>query len=141
MNILKYYPYRRLYYLICPWKFVSQTFRNIKYAWQRATRGYCDYDRYSIDSWFFYTVEPMLREFKEHCYSHPYDLTEDEWSACLSEIIAAFEEANRNFDNPYDIETEAEACFNFMREEVERQVAARQRALQLFARHIENLWD
>ena len=37
----------------------------IKYKFQRAKKGYCDKDLYSIDGWFTTTFPKMLNEFAE----------------------------------------------------------------------------
>lgn len=39
-------------------------FRSLKWAWQRATRGYCDLDTYDIGDWFLNTLPDMLESIK-----------------------------------------------------------------------------
>jgi len=56
------WPLSRKYYLTHPWQWLSQLRKNVKYAWQRATRGYCDTDVWNMDSWMLALLPPMLRE-------------------------------------------------------------------------------
>lgn len=44
---------------------------NIKYKFQRAKKGYCDQDLFSIDAWFMEIFPKMLQEFAECTNSHP----------------------------------------------------------------------
>ena len=39
-----------------PWKLPRFVFENIKYSWQRITKGYCDKDLWNIDDWFIITL-------------------------------------------------------------------------------------
>lgn len=42
-------------------------FREIKFYYQRITKGYSDRDLYNMDSWFIDTIPNMLRDFvKQH---------------------------------------------------------------------------
>lgn len=45
----------------------------IKYKFQRAKKGYCDNDVYSIYDWFLEIFPKMLREFAEKTISYPSD--------------------------------------------------------------------
>ena len=57
-----------------PWRIfdlAKQLGHDIKWAHQRIWRGYCDYDRFSIDDWFMRIMPKMLEEFKRTRHSSP----------------------------------------------------------------------
>lgn len=88
MNILKNYPYAKGYYLTRPWKIVSQTFRNIKFAWQRITKGYCEYDYWNIDCYLLKLLPELFDDFRRNLHGHPCSFTEEEWdNFLLKEVI------------------------------------------------------
>ena len=62
MNVLFNYPYRPQYYLTHPHIFFRHLKYNIRDAWQRITRGYCDSDVFNMDYWFLDIMPPMLRD-------------------------------------------------------------------------------
>lgn len=45
--------------------------QEIKFKFQRAKKGYCDYDLYSIDEWFINIFPKMLNEFIDCTCGHP----------------------------------------------------------------------
>lgn len=53
-------------------------FKNIKYCYQRITRGYCDADLWDMDGWFLITVPNMLKAFAKNHMGHP-SAFEMEW--------------------------------------------------------------
>ena len=89
---------------------IKQFFRNIKYAWQRATRGFCDQDWWNLDIYYTTLFVKSLRHLATHNMGHPYDMDEDKWNAWLRETADEFykslEETN-SFENPYAEEAEA----------------------------------
>ena len=57
-----------------PWqigRLLKQIARDIKWSHQRIWKGYCDYDLFSIDSWFMKVMPRMLRKFKETRHGSP----------------------------------------------------------------------
>lgn len=95
----------------------------IERADQRARRGYCDTDLYSIRDWFLSIIPDMLLEYKdsrnsspcigedgEHITtgeSHDYDFYSKNWDKILDRMIFLFREANEDTcskKNPYDEE-------------------------------------
>ena len=44
------------------WDNIKDFFRGFKYTYQRATKGYCDYDLFSISDWFLEMFPNMLKE-------------------------------------------------------------------------------
>lgn len=88
MNILKNYPYAKRYYLTHPWKIISQTFRNIKFAWQRITKGYCEYDYWNIDCYLLKLLPELFDDFRKNLHGYPCSFTKEEWdNFLLKEVI------------------------------------------------------
>ena len=56
---------------------VGDFFRSIKWAWQRATKGYCDLDTYGVGDWFLNTLPDMLESIKNKRVSFPSVLLEE----------------------------------------------------------------
>ena len=56
---------------------VGDFFRSIKWAWQRATKGYCDLDTYGVGDWFLNTLPDMLESIKNNRVSFPSALLEE----------------------------------------------------------------
>ena len=51
-------------YIKTPITTIKGFFKNLKWAWQRATKGYCEKDVWNIDSWFLSIIPYMLEELK-----------------------------------------------------------------------------
>ena len=54
-----------------PWKIPGLVLRNIKYSFQRITKGYCDKDLWNIDYWFMNLMPDMLQQFKDTKHGSP----------------------------------------------------------------------
>lgn len=107
-----------------PWKIPGFLLKNIKYSWQRITKGYCDMDLWSIDDWFMGVMPDMLQQFKDTKHGSPVSLGKDyvnengilcndschdEWNRILEQMIFLFREMNRDTcqkKNPYEKEHE-----------------------------------
>ena len=92
-----------------PWKLPRFVFENMKYSWQRITKGYCDKDLWNIDGWFMDIMPNMLQQFKENRNGSPSvlgsdyvnadgircnDTCHEEWDKILDEMIFLFKEMN-----------------------------------------------
>ena len=77
---------------------ISQFFRSLKWAYQRATRGYADCDVWSIDIWFLSIIPNMLRDLEGFGNSYPIGKTPIEWRATLREMARCFENAGKEPD-------------------------------------------
>lgn len=93
-----------------PWKMLGLVLRNIKYSFQRVTKGYCDKDLWNIDYWFMNLMPDMLQQFKETKHGFPscLETTEyvgeqeiscnneyhAEWDRILDNMIFLFREMN-----------------------------------------------
>ncbi len=87
-----------------PIRTIKSFFTSIKWAWQRATRGYCERDLWSVSDWFLSTLPNMLEDAKTACIGYPVELEEREWNEILSQLTFLLREANENTCskvNPY----------------------------------------
>ena len=99
MNCFTYFPYRAHYYLLRPHKFIKGCFCNLKMAWQRATKGYCDFDAYDIRTWFSEIMPGILIRMSEKTHSYPTYMTYDQWVETLREIASLLGE--KHYENEY----------------------------------------
>ena len=86
---------------------IGDFFRSLKWAWQRAIKGYCELDTYSVSDWFLNTLPDMLEKIKKNYTGYPDELTEQEWNEILSRLIFLLREANKDTCtkvNPYEEE-------------------------------------
>ena len=81
------------------WDNIKDFFRGFKYAHQRAVKGYCDYDLFSIYDWFLEVFPNMLKEFSEGTHSYPYDMEEKEWGKYLVEMGEHFLNACKEYED------------------------------------------
>lgn len=75
---------------------IKSFFTSIKWACQRATRGYCERDMWSVSDWFLRTLPSMLEDAKTTSVGYPVELEEREWSEILSRLIFLLREANED---------------------------------------------
>lgn len=87
-------------YTIARCNHIRQLCKDLKYSWQRITKGYSDYDVWDIREWFKEIVPCMVQELKETRISSPdVPTTEDgkdynqQWDEKLDKIVFAFREA------------------------------------------------
>ena len=81
------------------WENIKDFFRGFKYTYQRATKGYCDYDLFSISDWFLEMFPNMLKEFSNGTYSYPWDMEEKEWRKYLVEMREHFLNACKEYED------------------------------------------
>lgn len=78
-------------------------FRSIKWAWQRATKGYCDLDTYGVGDWFLNTLPDLLESIKNNRISFPSVLQEEGMEhnglKSMDECNAASEELRNKIDD------------------------------------------
>lgn len=94
-------------YIKTPILTVKGFFKSLKWAWQRATKGYCEKDVWNIDSWFLSIIPYMLEELKNDHVGFPGILkygegekTYEEYSkqATEEEKEVLFEEGNKSWE-------------------------------------------
>ena len=77
---------------------IGQFFRNIKYAWQRATKGYCDRDTWSLDTYYLQLFYHTLKYLAKNTNGWPgkwslENKTYENWQQYLSDMADHFENA------------------------------------------------
>ena len=88
---------------------IKQFFKNIKYAWQRATRGFSDPDWWEFDSYLSRIISGGLKTLDKNRHGFPTELYsqlgeedgDQEWSKILSEISAKMEKYERLKSSEY----------------------------------------
>lgn len=109
MNVFTFYPHAWRYYLTHPWAFFKHCFRNLKMAWQRATKGYCDYDVWCFNTSFLEIVPAIIEEqLNSDYFGIPVGKTEAEWRGKLNEIIRLFTFAREGRENEYEFDYQNE---------------------------------
>lgn len=74
-------------------------FRNIKFAWQRATRGFCDQDAWNLNIFYTELFRDSLEYLAKNHYGHPFDMVYDEesgideWTIWLNETALLFDQS------------------------------------------------
>ena len=106
MNVFTFYPYAWRYYLTHPWVFFKHCFRNFKMVWQRATKGYCDYDVWDFNISFLKTVPAVSWILIILAFQR--GKTEAEWREKLNEIIRLFTFAREGRENEYEFDYQNE---------------------------------
>lgn len=128
-------------------------FKEIKYFYQRGTRGWSDRDAWDIDSFLCDLLPPFLRKLKGNhgCPSEFYDKDAinaecHKWNETIEEMAQGFESAafiqgygyhkwveSKEKPGHKTLEIDNEALNN-----AEKKM---NRGLELFAKHFLNLWD
>jgi len=84
-------------------------FREIKFAVQRARRGFCDRDVWEINTWFLTILPKMLLELEKHHTGYPFSI-KDAWFEAHRE---AFADAVREYEASYREEMSWQEFFHF----------------------------
>lgn len=109
-----------------PWGYPSnwiknfkQFFRNIKYAYQRVTRGYSDWDTWDLDTYYQQLFADSVRHFARNLHGAPYEFYDDnadnpiqKWEDYLNEMADHFDESLRDYFEEVD-STNIEEFNNF----------------------------
>ena len=99
----------------------------LKYAWQRAYKGYDDPMVWSIDNGFIQLYLEILKDFKNSHNSRPHKLTDEEWGNIIDEMIECLSKMSIDFP-PYD-------------KDYEEQIKYKDRFFELFGKYFYHLWD
>ena len=93
-------------------KNIVDFFRRIKWAWQRATRGYCDLDVWNFNVYHTNLIIAALSNLAENHMGYAVYLKDgtkikddEEWTQCIMEIVRHFKTAQEFEDYwewPYD---------------------------------------
>ncbi len=78
-----------------------QFFRNIKYAFQRAKYGFCEYDTFELSEFYRMLISQSLKYFAENTHGYPVELSENEWYDTLYRMANYIENTNpEEMDTP-----------------------------------------
>lgn len=103
LNVFKSGCYKRWRYP-SSWGYNIKTFfRTFKMAYQRTTRGFCDWDWYDLDSFYAKVIAGSLRALGENTISHPLEVEFEEWKTNLLRLASQFDKIAEDPDalNPY----------------------------------------
>ena len=76
------------------WSNIKQFFRHFKWAWQRVTKGYCDFDCFALDDYYLKLIPSTLRTLSEDTHGYPEKFnTPNKWQEELIGIAENFEAA------------------------------------------------
>jgi len=92
---------------------VSVFFKKLKYIYQRATKGYCDYDLYQFDTYISSIICDGVRKIAGDGYGYPghgachnrFD-TPEKWNSYLLELADNFALYNATIKNKYELARE-----------------------------------
>lgn len=129
--------------------------KEIKYFYQRGTRGYSDRDCWDIDSHLASIIPPMVRTLKDGCGSPSklYDPTSvnnehHKWHEIVEEIAQGFEAAEhiKNLDYHRWVDStnpKYKGCkeFSIDHEALKNYQDKMNRGLELFSKYFLSLWD
>ena len=97
----------------CPWKYPSNWpsnfrvfFRQFKWAYQRITKGYCDFDYWDWDTWMSQLIAQSLKELADKTHGYPGTdqfPTYESWKDYLYNIVNLLEFSLRD-DLPNEYE-------------------------------------
>lgn len=96
LNVLKYgyLSWRR------PIHNIGQFFRNIRYAYQRITKGYCDYDLWSLYNYYTVLFNSTLNELVDTTHGWPqsdkFPEFED-WQKYIKDIAQHFQNSDEDY--------------------------------------------
>ena len=107
LNVFKDYSADARFYLTHPLRFLKESWTNVKSAWQRATKGYCPMDIWSMDNWMLEILPQMLVDLAHNGYGYPgvepFE-TPEKWHTWLLDMAAKLINCKMDdFDerNPY----------------------------------------
>jgi len=87
------------------WDNIKYFFRTIKWGWQRATKGYSDYDTWDLDVYYSRMMIASLSQFRAEAKGYPGYMEDiEEWYAILDKIIFLLKQANE--DEPLEEKNE-----------------------------------
>lgn len=102
---------------------LKQLLWSIKYAFQRAVRGYDDRAVFSLDTSFQGTYLAILKDFKANLHSYPGNMSPQQWNEVLDSLIfhlSRIEDDNLTYDE---------------------QEKSKNEFFKLFSEHFFDLWD
>lgn len=96
----------------CPWRYPSNWIKNIrlfgrqfKWAYQRITQGYCDFDWWDMDTYLTMLMADMIDELAKKSHGYPGNKefpTPESWENYLNEIVAKLRYSLNDLPNEYE---------------------------------------
>ena len=146
--------YRILHVLLHPWIIISESYRHLRWAWQRVFRGWDDRVTYGIDWHLSENMPAWIKRMKEYGNSVPFDMTAEEWWGILDEIADGFRAGYRllNDDFPavkemvnsrdrFDSIIRDDAFMEKFAKQREEALVIFNRGMEMFVQHFFSLWD
>ena len=93
MNVFNYW--KKCYNFKNPlnwWRLPRYWFKSLKYAYQRATKGYCDWDIWNLHNFYLKLFYHTLAKFADERYGSP-DEDHEKWTRIYREIALNFRSA------------------------------------------------
>lgn len=91
------------------WENIKMFFQNIRFAWQRATKGYCSYDVWDLDAHLCYVIRDTLRRLSETTHGAPdamFDHEKDSakpWQDLLNDMADCIDASLKEEDPEVDL--------------------------------------
>lgn len=162
--------YRKGYYLTHPFTWLDDFYRSLKYAVQRAVRGWDDPIVWGIDDYLCEMLPVWLCRLKQNKIGVPVEFSVEgdddkltqasaQWNGVLDEMIAGFEAGSRLVKNNLPIYEEAEILTGYgnieafcemvdntgghdrIEQEIDALGAVFDLGMRLFHKHFFDLWD
>ena len=92
---------------------IKQFFKNCKYAWQRATKGYSDLDLLDLESFYSYVISTSMQQFDYESSGFPRYMSYDEWICKVKEISNKINKCNDLYDEYIHTDTNKLSNRNF----------------------------
>lgn len=92
---------------------ISDFFRNIKYAWQRATKGYSDKDLQCFDVYLTQLLSNAITEFSYSSIGTPTGMDRHQWEEEMIKMARLFADAhpyNKDFYSAKELRAATEHC-------------------------------
>ena len=125
------------------WK-IREKLNELKMQKQRAKKGFCVEDTWSVYDWFLNTVPKILTELNKNRMGHPTDMTDKEGGDIIDRMIFCFTEANDytcSQTNSIDYDTDKDKWREREIEIVNYRDKMKNEGLELFSKYFWNLWD
>lgn len=107
-------------------------YKRLRWAYQRARRGWSDGDIVNLDCYLAGVISGSLEQLRKEGHTHPQELTPEQWDTRLRMIIT-----------PLSVDiwrAEDESAEDWLKR-MEDETKAQQDAIRLLADHWPSLWD
>ena len=98
----------------CPWRCLPNWpknfrlfFRQFKWAYQRITKGFCDFDYWDLDTYLIRLMADAIKELADNTHGYPGNEefpTYEHWKAYLYKIVGKLKYTQEELPNPCEKE-------------------------------------